>query len=174
MLSASAEASEKATAKSKPNSPTGYSERELLFISHYHGNGAEAAIKAGYSAHSARVIASQMLRKDKIKTALELKAQRQVEMAAAVGVVQVRSLLEALRKQGVTLERIAEVTNELLEFGDDPKAPRLPVLKLLFGLFAPPKTSNQSDGYEARVPPGGIIFNYESDWAKEKRLELVS
>ena len=71
--------------------------KQLRFVDEYmvDGNGAAAAVRAGYSARTARTIASAMLTKFDIRRALEL---RQAQLSAELKVTRsdvVRGLLEA-------------------------------------------------------------------------------
>lgn len=155
-----------ATGKRRSLKSVAYSERELLFVAAYQGNGTEAAIKAGYSPHTARIIASQLLAKEKIQKAIEMKAQRQVEIAAAVGVAQTLTLINALRDHGVDERYVAQRTRAILD-GKNLKS-QVVLLKEMYRLFGPSAARGAVDDTYA---PAGMVFDYKASWVLEREKQ---
>lgn len=148
-------------------------QREMSFVTLYDGNGSETAAKIGIpgSSRAHRQWASRTLAKPAVQQALARKQEIALTMVAAAQATDLLDLMDALNRKGVTTEKIAEVTYEVLHMGDNPKAPRTPLLKALFQLFGPPRGMGGGDGGPMN---GTIRFRYEPEWIKAKKLELAA
>lgn len=166
--------------RKKSSSRTLLTARELAFVAAYQGNGSKTAreLGMGKTRHGQEVNAWKMMNRARVAMAIEKKWKKVEEtvLAASVkkGVKDVLSLLDAFEKHKVNTERLAKVVDQVLRYGDNPKAPRTPMVKALLPFFAPPEMANATDIYPpGYMPIGGVVFNYKSKWAREKEAEIA-
>lgn len=123
-----------------PKTTTPLSEREQRFIAEYlkDANGTQAAIRAGYSARSARKTACEMLQKPRVKAAvrLALKKQEQRTLISADQVLldiqsignqalRAKDFAQALRSRELLGKRFKLFTDRMEVIDTTPRAERL-------------------------------------------------